>query len=106
MPTPELRALRDEIDAVDQGIAELLARRFRIVDHVIAVKNSANLPAVLSDRIEQVVCNARSRSEQLGIPSETMERLWRLLIAETIRYEDAHLRNGAPPSNDLRLPAE
>jgi isochorismate pyruvate lyase len=100
MPTPELRALRDEIDAVDQGIAELLARRFRIVDRVIAVKNAAKLPAVLPDRIEQVVSNAKSRGEQLDIPTDTMEKLWRLLIGETIRYEDAQLQN------DLRFPAE
>jgi isochorismate pyruvate lyase len=87
-----LRALRDEIDRIDEALALSLAERFRIVDRVIAVKRKHGIPAMLPDRIEEVAANARSRGERLSIPPESMERLWRLLIEETIRYEEPRLR--------------
>jgi isochorismate pyruvate lyase len=91
MPNPELHALRDEIDIIDQRLAECLALRFRIVDRVIAVKGPLGIPAMLPDRVEEVVVNARDNGEALGVPAETMEKLWRLLINETIRYEEERL---------------
>jgi isochorismate pyruvate lyase len=92
MPHPELRALREEIDAIDQELAELLAARFRVVDRVIGVKRPNRIPAMLPDRIEEVVANAKRRGEALGVPPDTMEKLWRLLIDETIRYEEPRLK--------------
>jgi isochorismate pyruvate lyase len=91
MPTPELRAFRQEIDQLDQQMAILLAKRFRIVDQVIAIKQAKQIPALLPDRIEEVVENAKRRGTELNIPVESMEKLWRLLIAETIRYEETRL---------------
>jgi isochorismate pyruvate lyase len=96
MPTPALRDLRAEIDALDAELAGVLARRFRIVDRVIAEKRAAGLPAALPDRIEEVAVNARRRAEALGLPPEGIERLWRVLIAETIRYEEDRLAPSAP----------
>jgi isochorismate pyruvate lyase len=93
MPTPELRALRQEIDGIDQELAALLARRFRVVDKVIALKKGLSLPALLPDRVEEVVENARKRGETLGVPADSMEKIWRLLVAETISYEETRLND-------------
>jgi isochorismate pyruvate lyase len=91
VPNPELRALRNEIDAIDQRLAECIAQRFEVVDRVIGVKGPLGIPAMLPDRVEEVALNARARGEALGVPPDTMERLWRLLISETIRYEEQRL---------------
>jgi isochorismate pyruvate lyase len=89
--SPELLALRAEIDAADEVLAAALANRFRIVDRVIAVKAAHGIPAMLPDRIEEVVDNARCRAGHVAVPPEHFEAIWRALIAETIRYEDARL---------------
>jgi isochorismate pyruvate lyase len=91
MPTPELVALRAEIDAADEVLAAALANRFRIVDRVIAVKAANGIPAMLPDRIEEVVVNARRRAGRVDVPPEHFEAIWRAIISETIGYEDARL---------------
>lgn len=88
---PELLALRQKIDAVDAELLNLLARRFAIVDLVIEVKRTAGLPAVIPERIEQVVQNLVQKAEWTNVPPETVDRLWRTLIEETIRYEEKSL---------------
>lgn len=85
---PILTDLRAEIDAVDQKLVALLAARFEIVDRVIAVKRTKNIPAALPDRIEQVVQNSLKNSKQSNVPPQTIEKIWRTLIAETIAYEE------------------
>jgi isochorismate pyruvate lyase len=91
VPTPELRALRDEIDAVDRDLMAKLAARFALVDQVIAIKRERRLSARLPDRVEEVVFNARRNAQAVGLPPDVAEKLWRLLIDETIRYEDQRL---------------
>ena len=87
----ELAKLREEIDRADEALIELFRKRFAIVDRVIDLKRGAGLPAMIPDRIEQVVRNVVEKSMGSSIPPETMERLWRLLIAETIAYEEKRL---------------
>jgi isochorismate pyruvate lyase len=84
----ELMKFREEIDAVDAELFALIQKRFEIVDRVIDVKNNAGIPAMLPDRIEQVVQNVLKNAKHTKVPSQTVENLWRTLITETIAYED------------------
>ena len=92
VPTPELQKLRLEIDQLDQDLIAVLAKRFAVVDRVIVEKQRHGIAATLQDRVEQVAANARRLAETTNVPPDTAERIWRLLIAETIRYEEAVLR--------------
>ena len=83
--------LRQEIDALDDELVKLIAQRFAIVDRVIEIKRGANVPASIPERIEQVVHNAIEKSKASGVPEISIERIWRLLIAETIAYEESQL---------------
>lgn len=87
----KLTPLRLEIDAVDQALIKLIAQRFSIVDRVIKIKRNSSLPASIPERIEQVVQNAIQRAKESNIPEMTVEKIWRLLIAETIAYEESEL---------------
>lgn len=87
----KLKPLRLEIDAVDQALIKLIAQRFSIVDRVIKIKRNSSLPASIPERIEQVVQNAIQRAKESNIPEMTVEKIWRLLIAETIAYEESEL---------------
>lgn len=89
----ELMKFREEIDAVDAELFALIQKRFAIVDRVIAVKQTANIPATLPDRIEQVVRNVLRASKGSHVPPQTIEKLWRTLIAETIAYEEKVLNS-------------
>lgn len=87
----KLKPLRLEIDAVDQALIKLIAQRFSIVDRVIKIKRNSSLPASIPERVEQVVQNAIQRAKESNIPEMTVEKIWRLLIAETIAYEESEL---------------
>jgi isochorismate pyruvate lyase len=50
-----LAPFRAEIDRIDAEIVVLLARRLEVVKHVIAVKRSEGLAALLPERVEDVV---------------------------------------------------
>ena len=88
----DLEALRVEIDAADKALVDLLARRFAIVDRVLGVKQAKGLPAFIPERVEVVVAQVRQMAKAKGLPPDTAEKLWRLLIAETIAYEEKHLK--------------
>ena len=91
--TPQsLENLRQEIDAADQALVELLARRFRIVDQVLAVKQEKGLPALIPERVEVVVAQVRKLAQVHSLSPDIAEKLWRVLIAETILYEEKHLK--------------
>ncbi len=91
-PPKELEALRQDIDAADKALVQLLARRFRIVDQVLAVKQAKGLPALIPERVEIVVAQVRKLAELEALSPDIAEKLWRLLIAETIAYEEKHLK--------------
>lgn len=86
-----LAPLRQKIDALDEELVKLIVQRFGVVDQVIEIKRNTKLPASIPERIEQVVQNAIEKSKDGGVPEVTIERIWRLLIAETIAYEEQKL---------------
>jgi isochorismate pyruvate lyase len=87
-----LETLRLEIDAADKALVQLLAKRFAIVDEVLGVKRSHGLPAFIPERVEVVVTHVRKLAEVEGLDADIAEKLWRVLIAETIAYEEKHLK--------------
>jgi isochorismate pyruvate lyase len=91
-PARSLEALRAEIDAADKALVQLLVRRFAIVDEILAVKLATGLPALIPERVELVVAQVRKLAEAQGLSADIAERLWRVLIAETIAYEEKHLK--------------
>ncbi|GLK85735.1 chorismate mutase [Ancylobacter defluvii] len=86
-----LAPFRAEIDALDAQMVELLARRFEVVKHVIAVKKAEGLAALLPERVEDVVEKVTATAETKGVPPELAERLWRVLIQWVVDYENERL---------------
>jgi isochorismate pyruvate lyase len=91
-PTKNLKSLRLEIDAADKALVQLLAKRFCIVDEVLDVKRAKGLPAFIPERVEVVVAHVRKLAEAEGLNADIAEKLWRVLIAETIVYEEKELK--------------
>ncbi len=87
-----LAELRRAIDGVDDELVSLFAKRFELVRHVAEFKKSRGLPAAIPSRVAQVVGRVRLEAEERGFPPDTAEKLWRLLIADMIAYEENHLQ--------------
>ncbi len=85
------RLLKDLRGEIDDRLVDLLAARLGVVERVIAIKTDAGIPALLPDRVEEVVARVRSRAQDTGLPPDLTEKLWRTLIQWTIDYEDARL---------------
>ncbi|ADH88837.1 Chorismate mutase, type II [Ancylobacter novellus DSM 506] len=86
-----LAPFRAEIDIIDAQMVELLARRFEVVKHVIAVKQAEGLAALLPERVEDVIDKVSARAETQGVPPELVEKLWRVLIEWVVEYENERL---------------
>ncbi len=89
---PELATLRSEIDALDELLLDTLARRLAVVERVVKVKQAHGIPAVIPERVAEVIALAGARAARRGMPTDLAENVWRTLVAETIRYEEAALK--------------
>lgn len=93
---PALAAARVEIDSIDSQLIALLKARFAVAERVVGIKREAGLPALLQDRVDEVIANVKARAAAEGVPPEVAEALWRQLIAATIAYEERHLGPSQP----------
>ena len=85
---------RAEIDAVDDELIEVLARRVGIVHRVAEIKAEHDLPSVMPDRIEQVVARNAARGAAKGIDPELVAAIYRLIIANACGVEDRIIYDG------------
>ncbi|QCO56517.1 chorismate mutase [Pseudorhodobacter turbinis] len=85
---PEVRA---GIDRLDVALVRLLVQRAGYIDAAARVKARAGLPALIVDRVEQVVQNVRQTSMAEGLDPDLAEALWRQLIDWSIAREEAVL---------------
>jgi chorismate mutase-like protein len=84
----QLKPLRAEIDMIDEALADLLARRFGVIEKVAKVKAEVGLPAVLPDRVEMVKVNAENRGRKRGINPAMMRRVYDAIVDEACRLEE------------------
>ncbi|WP_454916515.1 chorismate mutase [Xanthobacter sediminis] len=88
---PALQEARRRIDEIDARLIALLAERFGVVEGVVRIKREAGIPALLPDRVEEVLAHVEELGRAAGVPPGVPTAMWRVLIAETIAYEDRHL---------------
>lgn len=83
--------IRAEIDALDQELVQLFARRAGYIDRAAEIKAVVDLPARITPRVEEVVANVRRHAVTYGLPPELVEKLWRRLIDWSIAREENRL---------------
>lgn len=76
---------------MDAALVALLAKRFEVVKKVAVYKKQQGLPAAIPERVEQVVARVRRAAKAQGFSSDTAEKLWRVLIADMIAFEEKEL---------------
>lgn len=97
MSNEDLNALRNEIDEIDRGIVELLARRLDVCRRVADVKSKNATSIIQPDRVRQVLTTRRQWSIDKGIDADFAEQIFRTLLSETHRIEVAIDRPEAAP---------
>jgi isochorismate pyruvate lyase len=95
MRTPEncetMADIRAEIDALDEQLVQLFARRAGYIDRAAEIKAVVDLPARITPRVEEVVHNVRRHAVAYGLPPDLVEKLWRRLIDWSIAREESRL---------------
>lgn len=89
---PDMPALRDRIDALDAELIELFARRAALIGRAAQIKATANLPARIDWRVEEVIGNAGRNAAAAGLDRALFEAIWRQLVEAAIAQEDRHLK--------------
>lgn len=75
-----LAEARAEIDRIDAGILELLAKRLEIVDRVGRVKRESGIPVYHPAREENLITGRRADAERLGLDPALVEDLFRAIL--------------------------
>jgi chorismate mutase/prephenate dehydrogenase len=83
-----LTKLRDQIDAVDKQLIDLLAERLRLVGEVGEVKTEHGLPIYMPDREAAMLSKRRAEAEEKGVPANLIEDVLRRIMRESYASEN------------------
>lgn len=82
----KLQPYRDQIDALDSQIVELLTRRFEIIRDVAALKAREGIPAVIEERIRAVLDRAAQNAGPQN--ADLVRELYTLLVTLSCDLEE------------------
>ena len=80
--------VRQGIDTLDPMLVALIAERFSFIDRAADLKPSLTMPARVTERVEEVVANARTQAKDLGFDPDLTETLWRTMVDLAIAREE------------------
>ena len=100
-PLPVLRAM---VDALDRDLLQIMARRMALVAEIAAVKRAEGRRIRDAQREREVLEDRATRAEELGLPRDEMESIFRLLLRAS-RDHQAALRTEVPPDAEPRTVA-
>jgi chorismate mutase/prephenate dehydrogenase len=79
----KLESLREEIDGIDRQIVKLASKRLEIVDDVVSLKKSHNIPVYHPAREEYLISKRRSQGREIGLNPDFVEEIFRLIIRQS-----------------------
>jgi chorismate mutase len=75
-----LDELREEIEAIDRELVELIARRTYVADTIAEVKQKEGLPTVDESQEQAVMDRAGENAERFEVDANLVKTVFRLLI--------------------------
>ncbi len=91
-PLPVVRAM---IDALDRDLLQIMAKRMALVAEVAAYKRQHGLKIRDASRERELLRDRHERAKELGLPSDEIESIFRLLMRSS-RDHQAALRAEVP----------
>lgn len=95
MTLPGLPDLREQIDAIDQQIVQLVRRRLELVLKVGEIKRVHGVRVYDPER-ERRILEELARAAQPPLKPETVRRIFERIIDESRSQEQHHVRESAP----------
>ncbi|MFW2389623.1 MAG: bifunctional chorismate mutase/prephenate dehydrogenase [Polyangiales bacterium] len=99
-----LLELRGALDALDHELLGLLVKRMDVVAEIAAQKRSHRVRIRDLARERRVLDDRCTRAEELGLPADSIESVWRQLMLMS-RERQAALRAEVPPDVDSKTVA-
>jgi isochorismate pyruvate lyase len=78
--------VRAGVDALDQRLVELIAKRFGYMDAAARIKQSRDIVRDEARKAE-VLQNVRKLADEAGLPEGLTDQIWEKLIESSIAYE-------------------
>ncbi len=100
-PDKRLSELRDEIDATDNELIEIIARRAKLTAEVGEVKRSLKQPLYVPERERSLIKERRKKAKKAGLSEELIEDVVRRIIRESYRTQTSQ---AAATSTELERP--
>lgn len=88
----DLAALRRELDEVDRGLVDLIARRLEIVAGVGAAKAGTDTPVRDVDRERKVLEGVEAAARERGVSPDLVRRIFREIIGHAVDRQVAELQ--------------
>lgn len=96
----EMSGVRAAIDALDDELVALLAKRQRQIERAAAVKPRLGIPARVPERIDEVLARVARAARREGLSSELSQALWSAIIEWAITHEERLMGVARPPARD------
>ena len=85
--TPELDALRNEIDQIDGELLDLLAKRMGVSKKIGEYKKQHNMMVVQLGRHDRIMKERTEMGEKLGLPKEFVGRIMSAIHEESVKRQ-------------------
>lgn len=86
----DLSKLREEIDAVDNQLLQLLKKRIEIVKRVGDLKKKTGQAIVDASREQSIIDKRSEQAKAYGIDRSIVEKVWRTLFQIAYTIEEDH----------------
>lgn len=93
-PQDEMADVRRVIDALDDELVALFARRQRQIERAARVKPRLGVPARVPERIDEVLARVYEAAKREGLSLELSAELWTRVIEWSIGYEEELMEGG------------
>ncbi|HCM83340.1 MAG TPA: chorismate mutase [Alphaproteobacteria bacterium] len=84
-----LADIRKEIDAIDNDIIALLARRFALLPEVVAYKEANGLPPIIPERVREVLERNMATARTSGVSEKLVHDIYEQIINTMCKAEAA-----------------
>jgi len=100
-PLEEMADVRKVIDALDDEIVELFAKRQRQLERAARVKPLIDMPALVQERVDEVLARVLGAAHREGLSKQLAMTIWTAAIEWSIEYEEKLMGARAPKSANV-----
>lgn len=82
-----IHGLREQIDALDNNLVELLSNRMNICRKIVCYKKEHNMTVLQANRYKEIIDKRGAQGELFGMDSEFVKHIFELVHEESVRQQ-------------------